>query len=128
MACSSDMKFIACDNSDFNILIYDTENRNGITLKGHTDSISGIAFNPREKYELASCSIDTHIILWNVQTGILMRSIVTFSILMGVAYSPDGSEVVVMSNNDIQIQKVQKTSLPRTLKAHKRMMSMQVCI
>jgi WD40 repeat protein len=44
------------------------------TLKGHSRSISAVAFSPNSK-QLASASYDSTVMLWNTVTGALLRTL-----------------------------------------------------
>jgi WD40 repeat protein len=60
------------------------------TLKGHTESVTSVAFSPDGKL-LASGSIDSTIQLWDVVTGKMLVSLTGHGdTVMSVAFSPDG--------------------------------------
>jgi WD40 repeat protein/serine/threonine protein kinase len=66
---------------------------------GHTDTIISAAFSPDGRL-LASSSLDAVILLWDVQTGEIVRRLEGHNNWIGrVAFSPDGTQLISISGN-----------------------------
>ena len=62
-----------------------------LTLKGHTDAVSCVAFSPDAK-QLASTSFDRTVRLWNAETGEVTHTLKGHtSEVLCVAFSPDAA-------------------------------------
>jgi WD40 repeat protein len=90
-----------------------------VTLKGHTDTVQGIAFSPDGK-RIASGSHDKTVKVWDAETG---QAILTFREheegIRSVAFSPDGKRIA--SGGDDTTVKVWDATTGRvilTLKGH----------
>jgi len=59
------------------------------TLNGHTEWVMSVAFSPTGRI-LASGSADKQIKLWDVQTGTLLRTLISKYVVFSVAFSSDG--------------------------------------
>jgi WD40 repeat protein len=69
------------------------------TKGGHTDTVTGVAFSPDGRI-LASNSIDTTIILWDVATGTVIRRLQGHEDWVNrVVFTPDGRRLVSDSGN-----------------------------
>ncbi len=66
---------------------------------GHTDTIVGVAFSPDGRL-LATSSIDKEIILWDAETGTVIRHLTGHEDWVNrVAFTPDGKQLVSVSGN-----------------------------
>ena len=65
----------------------------GRTLPGHTDDVRSVAYS-RDGRSLASAGYDRTIKLWDAETGQLIRSLATGTIVLGVVFHPDGTRLV----------------------------------
>ncbi len=64
-----------------------------MTLSGHTDWLSDVAFSPDGRY-LATASYDNSVKLWDAQTGRELRTFTDHSrVVNGVAFSPDSQRL-----------------------------------
>jgi len=70
-------------------------------LKGHTDSIDQLCWNPRNPDELATTSSDKTVRVWNAKTGSQVQSCTTSGENINIAWSPDGSYICVGNKEDI---------------------------
>jgi WD40 repeat protein/serine/threonine protein kinase len=69
------------------------------TLRGHTDSVLGVAFSPDGQW-IATSSADRTVQLWETATGRQVRVLVGHSAgVSGVAFSPDGRQLVTGSTD-----------------------------
>ncbi|MGZ5255368.1 MAG: WD40 repeat domain-containing protein, partial [Flavitalea sp.] len=70
------------------------------TLKGHTDDIRHIRPGSNGKF-LTSSSLDSTVNLWDIQTGALIHSYKSNSVIHGVAISPDSKQVCFVTLDGI---------------------------
>jgi WD40 repeat protein len=65
-----------------------------VTLTGHTDTVTAIDFSP-EGRRLASASLDRTVKIWELPTGLEIRTLKGHADgVVGVVFSPDGQRVV----------------------------------
>ncbi|MCS7264005.1 MAG: WD40 repeat domain-containing protein [Armatimonadetes bacterium] len=70
IAISADGKFLATGSRDTTIKVWDLANGELLrTLWGHTDTVTALAFHPKEKNLLASGSTDGSVWIWDLNTG-----------------------------------------------------------
>jgi WD40 repeat protein len=71
--------------------------RTGLTLKGHTREVSGLAFSPDGRL-LATVGWDRRLQVWDAKTGEPHHGVVGHADLVyGVTFSPDGSRLATAS-------------------------------
>jgi len=88
---SPDGKVLAAsDNQD--IKLWDVETGKEIAkLSGHLDKVTCVAFNPKNRQILASCSYDKSIKVWNVANGECLGTLTKHrDAVFTVVFSPDG--------------------------------------
>jgi WD40 repeat protein len=72
------------------------------TLTNHQDAATFVSFSPAGSL-LASAGLDDTVMLWNVRTGELMRTLKVptpkWSGVLQVAYSPDGKTLATGSHD-----------------------------
>ena len=88
-------------------------------LVGHTSYVTSVAFSPDGEM-LASGSLDHTIKLWDVSSGVLLRTLTGHTgNVLSVAFSPDGKTLASGSSDDtIKLWDVSRGALIRTLTGH----------
>lgn len=106
MSFSPDGKLLSSGTAGGNwndVLIFDTSSGQALfePLKGHTDFVLSLAFNP-ENQILATGSADHTVRLWDVVSGQPMGMPLTGhnDSVVALAYSPDGSYLASASSDD----------------------------
>jgi len=90
------------------------------TLKGHTGSISSVAFSPDGRFALSG-SLDNTLRLWDIKTGECLRTLEGHT---PVAISPDGRFVLSGSrDNTLRLWNIKTGGCLRTLGGHKSSVS-----
>ena len=99
-AFSSDGKSFAAGLFNGDICLYMTSNwEKARTLKGHTDWVYGVVYHPSGN-QMASCSPDKTLRLWDVETGTCAHVITGHTnFICGVTYSPQGDQVASASHD-----------------------------
>eukprot|EP01121_Diplochlamys_sp_Union-15-3_P011975 TRINITY_DN3523_c0_g1_i4.p1 TRINITY_DN3523_c0_g1~~TRINITY_DN3523_c0_g1_i4.p1 ORF type:complete len:250 (-),score=41.20 TRINITY_DN3523_c0_g1_i4:61-810(-) len=75
------------------------DRKNDIELKGHTGYVEQCRWNPTNTNELATCSRDKNIKMWDVKTGKLIHTQTTNGENINMDWSPDGSTIAVVLAN-----------------------------
>ncbi|KAJ8384109.1 hypothetical protein AAFF_G00209000 [Aldrovandia affinis] len=71
-----DSKLLLCASGD-SVKVFSTGTEECVhTLQGHTDLVTGIAFNPTNHLQVYSCSLDGTVRLWDYTDGILIKTLV----------------------------------------------------
>ncbi len=79
------------------VRVWDAEGRERRVIRGHGDTILGLAWRPGFD-QLATSSLDKVVTLWDVGTGLAIRSIKNHAdIVTSVAFSPDGRKLASAS-------------------------------
>ncbi len=87
-------------------------------LKRHSGDVSSVIFSPNGKF-LASCAKegDDAILLWDAQTGNLLRAITEDADIVSIAFSPDSSTLASATlHGEIRLWDVATAKLLRTCK------------
>lgn len=75
------------------------ENREPITLKGHTEQVRTIAFSP-DSAKIASGSTDTSIIIWDIEKRQIIKKLTDHQTsINSLDFSPDGKKIISGSND-----------------------------
>lgn len=91
-------ELVATGASDKVIRVWNLEragNRPQCELKGHALEVTKVLFNPVREFELASCSKDGTVRLWDVRTKTCLTKLDVTGDLFSLAWSLDGAEMVV---------------------------------
>jgi len=91
-----------------------------MTLTGHEDTVSSVAFSP-DACILASGSMDRTVKFWDTETGEITRNLVRHVRVHSVAFSPDGQ--IVASGGADRILKLWKTETGASFRSLARHMS-----
>lgn len=114
---------LASSSEDACIKLWDYETGNfERTLKGHTDVVQDIAFDPQSGKLLCSCSADMSIRLWDIQeTYSCIKTLQGHDHnVSSVAFTPSGDHVVSSSRDrTIKIWEVVSGYCVRTLTGHR---------
>lgn len=70
-------------------------------LKGHSDSIDQLCWNPRRPNQLATTSSDKTVRIWDAKSGEQTHSVKTSGENINIAWSPDGSTICVGNKDDV---------------------------
>ncbi|XP_048050325.1 WD repeat-containing protein 75 [Megalobrama amblycephala] len=73
---SNDSRFVLCASGDL-VKVYSTRTEEWLSsLQGHTNQVTGIAFNPANHLQVYSCSADGTVKLWDYIDGILIKTFI----------------------------------------------------
>lgn len=108
-------------------IVNEIEFKLGASLEGHERSVSYLAFSPDGK-QLASCSADKNVIIWNPHEGNLVRRLNSDSAgelgghergISCIAWSPDSSLLCTASDDQtLRLWKVETGECIRVLRGH----------
>ncbi|KAG7402334.1 THO complex subunit 3 [Phytophthora boehmeriae] len=107
---------LASGSQDRSIRIWDpSSDRELMELRGHSDGISSLAWDPTTPHRLASTASDKTVRFWDVKTGRIINSVSLSSDAMNVAYSRDGKYVVVSNYECITLVDTRKARVVRKM-------------
>lgn len=89
-------------------------------LVGHTDRVTGVAFNPTNGRVAVSGSADNSLIVWNLETGAIIRRLVGHTAdVTSVVFSPDGRTILSGSaDNDLILWAADSGQIIRRFEGH----------
>jgi WD40 repeat protein len=105
-------KWLSQDGQSWRRIINST-----LILQGHTDAFNSIVYSPNGM-EIASCSDDKTVKIWNVYTGKLIHNLVEHNEpVLSIVYSPDGLQLASASiSGTIKVWDSQTGQVIHTLK------------
>lgn len=89
---------IATGSSDRTLRIWNPERpqaKHSTELRGHSGIVERVSFSPTSETELASCSADSTLKLWDVRSKTCTGDLKVGGEAFTLVFSPDGSEIVV---------------------------------
>ena len=123
IAFSPDGKWLAAAGTGRQIYLLDLVTKQGRTLTGHTEEITGLAFVPNSSL-MVSGSTDKTIALWDLNTGDTARASVTLSDQVNaIAINPEGTMLAAAtSDNNVALFSMAKlkSGEARVLRGHTR--------
>ncbi|MEO7923340.1 MAG: caspase family protein [Chitinophagaceae bacterium] len=111
---SPDGRLIATGADDHTVKLWDVNTGKLLAdLKGHTNDIEVLSFDPTGNRLLSTASIDTFARLWDTRTGTLIKAIHTGRSFIDFAiFSPDGTKIAVTSSSGVPSLYSAFTGLP----------------
>jgi WD40 repeat protein len=91
-----------------------------LTLRGHSDEVTSVAFNPKEPAVVGSASVDGTIKLWNARTGkTLLNLRDPNGSVYGLAFSPDARLLATVGQEkNVKLWDTKTGNRINTLSAH----------
>ncbi|KAI1884865.1 hypothetical protein AGOR_G00214270 [Albula goreensis] len=117
---SNDSKFLLCASGD-SVKVYSTNTEECVhILQGHTDLVTGIAFNPLNHLQIYSCSVDGTVRLWDYTDGILIKILFTGHKIIALYVSKKHEGIIFVtvpmaSKTDSEAFQLVAIHLPKTV-------------
>jgi len=90
-----------------------------LELKGHTESVDQLCWNPQNDVQLATASTDKTVKIWDVRTGKCIESILTTGENINISWSPDGNMIAVGNKSDeLCIVDTRKSKIVKSVQFH----------
>lgn len=94
---------IATGAADRTVRIWNPERphiKHSTELRGHTGAVSNVAWNPTKDYEVASCSTDGTVKVWDIRSKSCVSDVTTGGEPFTMAWRPNGSVLMVGRKDD----------------------------
>ncbi|GMF49270.1 unnamed protein product [Phytophthora fragariaefolia] len=108
-----DGSMLASGSNDRSIRIWDPVTRELMDLRGHSDSILSLAWDPTTPHRLASTGSDKTVRFWDAKTGRIVNSVSLPSDAVNIAYSHDAKYVVAGNLDCITLIDTRKARVVR---------------
>jgi THO complex subunit 3 len=90
--------WVATGSGDRKLRVWNPERahvKNSTDLRGHTTSVERVAWNPVREAELASCSLDGTVRIWDIRSKTNVAEYKPGGECFTLAWKPDGQELIV---------------------------------
>lgn len=109
-----DGSMLASGSNDRSIRVWDpSSDRELMELRGHSDTVNALAWDPMTPQRLASTSADKTVRFWDTKTGRIINSVSLSSEANNIVYSPDAKYVVVNNLDCITLIDTRKARVVR---------------
>jgi len=127
---SPDGGWILTGSYDKTVKLWHVESGTFLNLEGHQGWVTGVTFSP-DGTRIASCSYDSSVKVWKITydaNGVAMACVCEMTLqgrsrfeMTSVAYSPDGTRIVVGSlDTSVKVWDTKTGALTSTLEGHTR--------
>ncbi|KAI9886429.1 MAG: hypothetical protein M1823_001747 [Watsoniomyces obsoletus] len=106
IAWSPTGRYVATGSADRTLRVWNPERpavKNSTELKGHTGAVERVLFNPTKEAELASCSADGTVRIWDVRSKSCRAEVKLGGEGFTLAWSPDGKTIIAGRKDDTLI-------------------------
>lgn len=119
LAFTSDNRYLLAAESDFIIRLYDLETGEALRrFEKHTDEVVSLTVHP-EGREFVSGSWDSSIILWDQESGEIIRIMSHSDSIQKVVYSPDGQHLLSASwDNSMRLWRLPEGEEKKRFEGH----------